>query len=172
MCTKHASLFILLIFLFQRSSAQVSPLEGATLNALHVFMQAEPGIKAKEFVFKVAPGYYDNEHLFNKNLIREISTLENSLLNKLTDFNKEYTWQVVYKGETGKVTGVVPLHHFRIISDVEDSTKKYRVRVLENKYKDRNLYFFLDGTHSIYDLGGNAVWHLSGIEDAKAQTRS
>ena len=161
MFVKRVCLIISLVLFFQKAIAQISPKEGSTLNTLYVPMQANSAIKAEKYTFRIALSHYDDVKEFEKHVSMIQNSDKSSLLSRVPSFNKEYTWQVVYSDRKGKKLNSSPLYHFRVLAlQVGDTTRKYRVRVLENKYQDTDLHFFLDETSAIYDLKGNVVWQL------------
>ena len=163
MLIKKRRLVVLLIFLFHKSIGQVNPAEAATLHSLYTVMQVSPVEKAKDYTFKIANAHYNDEREFNKHIAVTKNENKSSFLNRLPAFNTDYTWQVIYNGSTGKKIGASPLYHFKIAAlRIGDTSRKYRLRVLENKYND-SLLFFLDCAKAMYDLKGNAVWRLPEI---------
>lgn len=167
-------LFVILLCTRAVSGQQPFPGEGAVLNYRLAGITAVPDSKASGYLFEVAEtvGSANGEE---KVIISRLSKDNRTIVN-LPAFGKSYMWRVSYLDKKNKAIKTTPYLHFSTGTYPSVDTAKYRLTRIGNfSKKDYDeIYVIVDHTTVIYDLEGNPLWYLPGInlvEEKELQMR-
>jgi hypothetical protein len=158
---KSSAGFLLLTWLLTSgpsSVAQVYPPEGAVLTATRVPLQTEVHEGASFYRFKLAKGHITGENLTDNDTLLTAASSGNKTVVQLPLFEQEYSWQVDYYNPNGKKLASGPVARFKLSANGYADTSRYRLRVIEDNYPVKDLYFFVDNIGCLYNLKGQPVW--------------
>ena len=160
--------YLILLLLLKSSvlSATTYPAEGASFFARRIPFVAEKMKGADRYRFKIYEGRIEEGRKIKESPFFEEERTTNELIAELPLFNVEYSWWVEYLDKSGEKIGKSKIVHFRVLGPDE---QHYRIRVLENKYPDSTLCFFLDGCDALYNLKGEVVWYMADKRDPAKQ---
>lgn len=152
---------------FYHAHAQILPKENSKLNYRLVGFSfpMQKGVMA--YKVEIATGYYNNADSFKDNVVKTCTGDENKIISEVPEWGKAYTWRAVYTKE-GKETKS-PLYHFTTDMMRMVDTNSARVRVIKAAEKYKDAYIMADGTGVLYDMSGNALWYLPGVQDSARQ---
>jgi hypothetical protein len=155
---KHFLILLVALVFTRVSIAQVYPAEASRLNYRLVVFSV-PDITGNNICkLSIARGAYRKQQMFEKNIIRTLESSEPQLVTEVPDFDAVYTWQIEY-GDNSKT----PLYHFSTTGSVLTDPARFRLSIIEDKYHDSAVYFFLDYARSMYNMNGEKVWYLPDI---------
>lgn len=149
--------FIVFLLLTQKLSAQVYPAEGADVFALKVPLKIDRRQGITTYVFKIAEGLLHDNESFRKGTFLPVRIENNIAIADLSSFDKPYSWMAEGYAANGEKILETDIYHFRARLQKQEN---YRLRVIENKYTDSTLSFFVDYTNSLFQLSGNVTWQL------------
>jgi len=155
-----------------RCGAQVFPKEGSALYYRLVGFSFPQQKWASKYKIEIATGNYDNEQVFEKNIVTTVYCPGGKIITEVPFFGSRYTWRIVFiTSDSGRTKSI--LYHFstRTSPDVDTSLTRLRVIKVAEKYKD--AYVFVDATRVLYDMKGEPVWFLPGsdVENRAAYPR-
>ena len=153
------NLLIPFLIFFCPVRSQVLPKEGSLLNYRLIGFVFPVEKKVNKYRLEIAKGHYDTEDLFNKNVIKTVSCIKDSVISEVPFFAQEYTWRVVYKDFKG-VTKKSVLHNFGVGAITRVGTNDTRVRVVKGSKKYKDVYFFSDYNQVLYNMNGEAIWYM------------
>lgn len=147
-------------------SAQIKPAEGAMLHYRIVPFTA-PAMTGSEKAYKyeLAIGHYNDVDSFTKNICAATENADNHALMEAPAWGTEYTWRVVNHNGNKRNSAKSELHHFSTDMLPNVDTTITRCRVLKQAATYADAYFFSDGARTLYDMKGNAVWHVPNKAD-------
>ncbi len=156
--------FILITFciLFANQTiAQEFPKENDTLNYRLAGFCTQPMANAKHYLFEIAdPALPQKQSLPAVILSKKSDTSRAVIL--LPSFDKEYMWRVKYLNKKSKVIKTTPFIRFRTGYYTTIDTNLYRMLIFDSATRD-DIYLVMDYTTVIYNLKGEPVWYLPGI---------
>ncbi len=161
---KLAFYILSVIFFHQNVSAQIKPAEGALLHYRVVPISIPAVADAKRYRFEIAKGHYNNLDSFRKNICTYTESADNHAIAEAPAWGAEYTWRVTGTGNNDKSAGA-ELHHFSTDLLPNIDTNITRCRILKQATTYTDAYFFSDGARTLYDMKGNAVWHVPNKEE-------
>ena len=145
------------LLLASHLSAQIYPSEAASFYALRIPFRAEKIKDAHTYTFKFARSRYDQDAPFEKAVFLKTTQPANVVIADLPEFDLGYSWQVEYFDAKGRKIKESEIFHFRTLGRQGD---KYRVRVIEDKYRNKDLFFFADYADGLFNMEGKAIWNL------------
>lgn len=156
--------------------SQVWPKEGDTLHYRIIGFTFAPEKNTGSYAVELAEGYFSNADLFEKNITGRFYGKSNRIIGKVPAFGTQYTWRVRYSRENANSQSSI-LYHFTTGMVPQLDTANIRVRITHPAKKFGDGYFFVDGSKTLYDMHGEAVWYLpdlngkmkatSGVRDLK-----
>jgi Arylsulfotransferase (ASST) len=156
----RAKLLLILLVLPCFSIAQIAPKEGSRLNyRLIRFIFPEQG----ECTVEVAKGYQNSDASFTFNFATSARGNNGMAIITVPDWGSSYTWRVVTR-RSKTDSAMSSMRHFATLanSNLDTGNTRLRIAVNDNKYHDD--YVFVDATASLYDLNGDPVWFVPGLE--------
>ncbi|MCB0697634.1 MAG: aryl-sulfate sulfotransferase [Chitinophagaceae bacterium] len=141
--------------------SQVLPKDNDTLNYRLVGFQVPENKNATAYQLEVYEFLAQDDGNVEK-LVLKKTYERNRIIETVPQFGKSYKWQVKYL-KNSQVIGSSGFHYFSTGYSETVDTSKYRLKVLENKVKDPDIYLVLDFISVIYDLDGNPLWYLPNI---------
>ncbi len=171
---KRFSPYLLTLILFSyhfSATAQVTPADSSQLNyrLIGFSVPEKKGVTHYEFeISELADEYSTTE---TPVLIKKANT--NHLIATVPQFGKSYKWKVNYY-KRKKIIGSSTTYSFTTGNSQNVDTSRYRLRVTINNMPENNMYLFADGTRTLYDLEGNALWYLPdipGVTNEKSSIR-
>lgn len=144
-------------------AAQITPANRSTLNyrLIGFSVPAQKDVDAYEFVVNEYI-ITDSGTTIEKTVLKE-KAKDNVLITTVPKFATTYTWKVnYYTKET--LSGSSELYRFATGYSPFTDTSKYRLRVLKNSLKGKQLYIFIDGTRTLFDTDGNPLWYIPNID--------
>ena len=167
-------LLLTLIFSCQFTTyAQVTPASRSTVNYRLVGFSVpeQKGVTTYEFeVFEYV--ITDSGTTLEKQVIKQ-KAKKNRLIATVPKFGTTYTWKVNYYTNEKK-TGSSELYRFATSYSKKTDTSLFRFRVLTKNKTYKDLLFFSDNTHALYNLEGEPIWFvpdIPGIVDEKVRLR-
>jgi hypothetical protein len=154
------------LFLSHGISAREYPVNNEVYTALRLPFHIDKDKNAASYTFRIGLGNCTRSEEITKLLANEVTSSTEYVIAEVPYFGSEYSWEVIYKNNKGKVTGRSPVYHFSTQAPPFGDTTKYRIRVITNSYADTALHFFLDNAYGLFDLNGTAKWFLPlGVSD-------
>jgi hypothetical protein len=161
--------FVLFVIFSISARAQFTPAETAVLN-YRIIGFSFPAKKATSgYVVEIAAGSFSREAEFASHISQEVSSQTNKVIIEVPSFGAEYTWRVVYK-HLGAVTATSSLHHFSTGALPENGVSAKRLRVDTKAQGIGDSYILVDGVNKIFDMEGNPVWYLPGVDSTASLT--
>jgi len=150
--------------IFPRLWSQILPVEGSNLNYRIIGFTFPPEQQVSRYSIEIALGNYNTEDSFKKNIILSPFSTTNKIIAEVPSFGCMYTWHMIYK-TAGKVIKKSGFYHFStgMVPEVDRNLNRFRILKKAEKYKD--AFVFTDPDRALYDMNGNPVWYLPGIED-------
>ncbi len=158
----RALFFSLIISLPLR--AQILPKERSMINYRLVGFSFPPMQDVSSYTIEIAQGNFITDSAFDKNIIKSVSASDNKILTEVPDWGKLYTWRTVYTGNNAAITKSA-LHHFSVLVTPNVDINITRLRIIKQAEKYKDSYIFSDGTRTLYDMGGHAIWTMPNISD-------
>ena len=143
--------------------SQVLPKDGSKLNYRLIGFSFPRAEKAISYALEIADGDMKTDEDFDKHKISAVSCRNDSVIAEVPGFGRQYTWRVQCTLASKKITKS-ELHHFSTTSIPEVDTGMARLRIINPPVKYTDDYVFVDGDKALYDMKGNAVWHLPEID--------
>ena len=159
------SLFLILVCSYCQLNAQVFPREGSRLcyRLIGFSFPAQPNVVRYEV--EIAKGNQKSDSAFEKSIFKSLATENNRIIAEVPFFGAMYTWRVVAHS-TGDVVVKNELHHFSVKKIACVDTSVTRLRIIKGAETYKDAYVLIDGNMVLYDMKGNPVWFLPGIERA------
>jgi hypothetical protein len=157
-----AYFFILLILGGDKIFGQIYPADGAVVPATRLPFTVDKVKNASSYLFHVE---YSSEKAFGKNPVATVSSQTNTAILELPAFGERYSWRVEYFDEHSKKSAESPVYHFAA-GRHDTNFRKYRLRVLQNRYPDTSLLFFADYANTLFNLSGKTIWRLPAEADS------
>ena len=143
--------------------AQFFPKEGRRLN-YRLIGFSFPGVSGNSVV-EIASGYQNNEASFEAHLLLKQTCTTNKAALEVPEFGSNYTWRISQPDKNTK-KDQPELHHFSTLSNPSLDTGVAHLRIISNKENRKDIYVFVDALAALYDLNGNMVWFLPGLDQA------
>lgn len=159
---KKILLFWVLLVMYIGAKAQVHPVDGDTVNYRMVGFEFPAKKNVTEYVLEVYEEYVKDDGGIFTRLLFEQPGPDNKIIATIPAWAKSYKWRVKYR-EDKIITDSTKFYHFTTGYSVYGDTNKYRMRILTNELGNRDYFIFVDGTRTLYDLDGNAIWYLPDI---------
>lgn len=153
----------IVLFLSNRSIAQVVPSQNDTLNYRVIGFNAQIPPKHRNCRLEIAKGEYFDTSLFKQYIIRSVAVHTNKQIIEVPSFGSSYTWRIVNPSDRTDSLQY-KFHHFYVGYVPEIDTAIFRVKAQSNIKKNNYPYFFIDATKALYDAYGNPVWYLPTLE--------
>ncbi len=130
--------------------AQVLPVEGSQLHYRMVGFSAGATSGATEV--EVAEGNWADAGSFEQHIVVRVPLKAGRGIGLVPAFGKVYTWRA------GR--GATDLHHFSTGGKPGPDLQHTRLNVIKQAMKYADGYVFCDGSRTLYDMHGNAIWYL------------
>ncbi len=140
-------------------NAQILPKEGGKLNYRIIGFKFPAKDNGSKYKIEIAQDTYDDEHAFNKNIIKSFSSDTNRIIGEVPSFGTKYTWRTIFTDKNGTKTKS-ELHHFSTMIIPSVDTNVTRLRIIKGAKKYKDAYVFLDELKTLYDMTGHPVWYL------------
>jgi hypothetical protein len=162
---KTLFLFFTLVCSVCQLNAQVFPQEGKSLcyRLIGFSFPAQPN--TVKYKIDISKGTYASDGMFEKNITKSLTITDNKVITEVPSFGAEYTWRSI-SYTAGNVATKSTLHHFTVKKVPEVDTSVTRLRIIEGAKTYQDAYMFIDGNMVLYDMKGNPVWFLPGLERA------
>jgi hypothetical protein len=141
---------------------QIHPTDGDTVNYRMVGFKVPEKKNTTEYLLEIYETYVRDDSSVYTNFLFEEKSTDNKIMATVPWFGKSYKWRVKYL-QKGKVMDSTGFSIFSVGSIAYTDTNKYRMRILTNELGDRDYFMFVDGTRTLYDMNGNAIWYLPNI---------
>ena len=160
-----STVFLIAAFLFSGTAfAQVHPAEGAELNYRLIGFSFPDAVPAG-YKLEIAKGKINKEDSFSRNIVSTTDIKSNKVIAEVPAFGSWYTWRFypTAKGAKGS-----KFYHFRTgyVSGVDTSK---RLRITKDPDAYASAYVFVDGHCILYDMKGQPVWYLPGVDGTKSE---
>lgn len=141
---------------------QIHPADGDTVNYRMVGFKVPEKKNITGYILEVHEYLVRDDGTIHTKFLFEQQSDKNKIVATVPAFGKSYKWQVKYL-QKEKVTDSTGFNIFSVGSIAYTDTNKYRMRIVTNKLGGRDYFLFVDGTRTMYDMNGNALWYLPNI---------
>ncbi len=155
-------LLLALSIICNTAVAKVHPADGDTVNYRLVGFKVPEKKNSTGYILEVHEYLIRDDGTVHTKFLFEQRSNEHKIVATVPAFGKSYKWRVKYL-EKGKVTDSTRFNNFSVGSIVYTDTNKYRMRILKNELVNKDYFIFVDGTRTLYDMDGNALWYLPNI---------
>jgi hypothetical protein len=156
-------LFFFLAVIPLPAMSQMHPTENAILNYRIIGFSFPADEKCNNYTLEIARGNYDDENSFQKNIIVRRECNSSRVVEDVPSFGMVYTWRVISKYKSGAKKS--KYFHFSTGFCFGIDTLSRRLRVTTNTGAHNDKYVFMDNSKILYDMQGNPVWYLPGIDE-------
>lgn len=145
-----------------KTAGQVHPVDGDTVNYRMVGFEVPEKKNATEYVLEVYETYIKDDNTVHTRFLFEQKSTNSKIVTTVPEFGKSYKWRVKYfiKNNLVDSTGYYLLSTGK---GQYTDTAKYHMRVLKNELAGQDYYIFVDGTKTLYNMKGEAIWYLPDI---------
>jgi hypothetical protein len=156
---KHLIVLLLLLIVSHLLYSQILPQEEAKLN-YRIIGFSFPALAAIDsYRIEIAYGKYNDDAVFEKNIITSVSDKKNKIVAEVPAFGKNFTWRTVcINNRQIKTKGV--LHHFSTDIAIMVDTDSVRLRITAPALEHKDDYVFVDATQTLYNMSGKPVWFV------------
>ncbi len=158
-----------------KTQAQVLPKDGDTLNYRLIGFSFPEHKKATEYlleVYEYSPDADVDIFIKDEPVLAKTFT-RNRVIETVPEFDKQYKWHVKYLRK-GNILDSTEYRYFTTGYHRNADTAHRKLKVLENKLQNKELLIFIDGTRTLHNTKGEAVWYLPdmpGILDTSTRVR-
>lgn len=159
---KKLLVLITLILLHNIVQAQIHPADGDTVNYRIVGFKVPEKQNVTGYLLEVYETYLRDDNTMYTRFLFNQESAGNRIIATIPSFGKTYKWRVKYVTKN-KITDSSKYYTFTAPHGKYTDANKYPMKVLKNELAGKDYYMFVDGTRTMYNMRGEAMWYLPDI---------